>query len=92
MAARRGTSVTRMLAERLEELVRREKTTWPRSGGPWHIWKRATSSAGRRPPRGTRCMIGKAFIDTRILLYARSGVRREARGCEGVGEADVAWV
>jgi predicted nucleic acid-binding protein len=80
LAAERGSSVSRMLAEKLEELVTDAKGYQKSAKARYRVCPPVLTWAGKIRIRGTNYMSGKCFVDTDILAYAHDitlGVKHE---------------
>jgi hypothetical protein len=69
VAAEEGRSISSLLANRLEAIVRERKAFDKARRRALGRSARASTSKGRRPNRATSCMSDKYSVDTNILMY-----------------------
>jgi hypothetical protein len=70
LAAEEGRSVSGLLTERLEDIVREREAFDKAVGGRWLDFGKDSTSIGHLPGRETNSMSDKHFVDTNILMYA----------------------
>jgi predicted nucleic acid-binding protein len=70
MAAEEGRSISALLTDRLEAIVRERKAFDKARRGHSPGSARASTCNGLRPSRATSSMSDKYFVDTNILMYA----------------------
>ena len=70
MAAEEGRSISALLTDRLEAMVRERKAFDKARRRALAGSEKASTSSGRRPSHATNSMSDRYFVDTNILMYA----------------------